>query len=215
VASAYKPFIERFDRITDISKAQLYHTHLTPHPASEALSDHVSPVTEILLAFFPTDYSDADQKKFEDDLKKLVAAVEKNADTYTASAGGWVEEEILIPDTTDKAKAYAVFIGWQSVEAHQTFREHQSFKDNIHYVRQAKDLRHLRVVHYSGTLVNKGGGGVADISGDAAPSVQGEILNPQESQNKPPKTRADGTTTKNNDDLKGAANALHKPATGS
>lgn len=194
-------------------KAQIFHTHYSPHPADDSLADHISPATEILTFFFPTNYSESDQKKFEDDLKKMVAVIEKEATTYKASAGGWVVEEIPIPDTSDKAKAYTALIGWESVEAHLAFRETQAFKDNIHLLRQAKDLKKLHVVHYHGTQVNKGAGGVGDFSA-ADMSAQEEVLNPQGGGKSAPKTAADGSTTKNNDDLKGAANSTKKERAG-
>lgn len=100
------------------------------------------------------------------------------------------------------------------MEDHLAFRETQAFKDNIHLLRGAKDLKHITVVHYSGTQVQKGAGGVGDLSDGGMPSVQGEILNPQGGEKVPPKTRSDGTTTKNNDDLKGAANSLKKERQG-
>ena len=215
-ASHYQPFLERFGMMTDISKGKLYHAHLTPFPATEALSDRVSPATEILMVYFPSDYSQADQDKFVEDFKRFVKAIEDNAKTYTASAGGWVVEDLTIPGTSEKGKAYAAFIGWTSMEDHMQFREAQAFKDNRHWLTDAKDLQHFEVVHYSGTEVQPGTGGVVgDMSGDALPSGQEEILNPQAGGAKSaPKTRADGTTTKNNDDLKGAANALHKDRVG-
>lgn len=192
----------------------MYHAHLKPHPPNEVLSDHVSPATEILNVYFPLDYSESDQQKFEEGLKKVVAVIEKDARTYTASSGGWVVEDVEIPGTSEKARMYQALIGWQSVEAHMSFRETQSFKDNIHHLRAAKDLKKLHVTHFHGTQVTQAGG-VGDMTSDNLPSAQGEILNPQEGGPKnPPKTRADGTTTKNNDDLKGAANALHKDRVG-
>lgn len=166
------------------------------------------------MAYFPADYSDADKKTFVENFKKLIAAVENNADTHKASAGGWVVEQLPIPGTSEKGLVWTALIGWESVEAHLAFRQTQAFKDNIHWFRGAKDIKHVDVVHYHGTQVTKAGG-VGDLSGDALPSVQGEILNPQVGGSKdPPKTAADGTTTKNNDDLKGAANALHKERVG-
>lgn len=192
----------------------MFHTSYTPHPATSALSDHVSPATEILTVHFPTDYSEADQTKFVNDFKKLVSVIEENAKTYTASAGGWIEEELTIPGTDEKSKAYAALIGWTSMEDHLAFRETQAFKDNIHLLRGAKDLKKVEVVHYSGTQVNKGAGGVGDLGDGNMPSVQGEILNPQQGKQAPPKTASDGSTTKNNDDLKGAANSTKKERQG-
>ena len=211
----YKPFLEHFGQMCDINAAQIYHAHLTPHPATEALSDRVSPATEILTVYFPSGYSQADQDTFLDNFKKLVKAIEDNADTYTGSAGGWVQEEIPILGTSEKGKAYVALIGWKSMEDHTAFREHQAFKDNIHHLRGAKDVKHLGVVHYSGTEVQPGAGGVGDMSGGALPSAQEEILNPQEGGPKhAPKTTSEGETTKNNDALKGAANSLKKERVG-
>jgi len=194
----------------------MFHAHFTPHPPTEALSDHVSGATEILTAYFPSDYSEADQKTFDDNIRKLVAVVEKEAGTsHKASAGGWVVEELEIPGTSEKGKAYQALIGWQSMEAHMEFRNNKTFQENIPLLRNAKDLKKVAMTHYSGTQVTAGSGGVGDVSGGNMPDVQGEILNPQEGGSKaPPKTRSDGTTTKNNDDLKGAANALHKERAG-
>lgn len=193
----------------------MYHTTYSPHPADSALSDHVSPATEILTVYFPADYSESDSSKFVSDIKQLISVIEQNANTYKASAGGWVEEQLTIPGTSEKAKVYAALIGWTSMEDHLAFRETQAFKDNIHLLRKAKDLKHITVVHYSGTQVNKGAGGVGDLSDGGMPGVQGEILNPQAGgQKAPPKTAADGSTTKNNDDLKGAANSTKKERSG-
>ena len=166
------------------------------------------------MIYFPSDYSQADQDKFVEDIKKLVKAVEDNAETYTGSAGGWVQEELPIPGTSEKGKAYAAFIGWTSVEAHMQFRETQAFKDNIHFLRGAKDLKKLTVVHTSGTEVQPGAGSVGDMSGGALPSAQEEILNPQAGGTASVKTTADGATTKNDDDFKGAANSQKKERQG-
>lgn len=208
----YKPFLEQFGQIAKIDQAQLYHVHLTPHPADEVLSDHVSPATEILTLYFPANFSR--KEEFVKNLKQFISTIENDSDTHTSSAGGWVEEELTIPGTSEKGTAYQCLLGWTSVEAHMAHREKQSFKDNIHLIRGDKDLKHLAVVHYHGTQINKGAGGVGDISDGNAPLVQEEVLNPQAGKQDPPKTRSDGTTTKNNDDLKGAANSLKKERAG-
>lgn len=119
------------------------------------LSKQSSPATEIITAYFPTDYSDADQKTFEEGAQKLFTTVEQNADTYKGSASGWIVEELTIPGTSEKAKAWSGIIGWTSVEAHLDFRKTQAFKDNSHHLRGAKDLKHIEVVHYHGTQVDK------------------------------------------------------------
>ncbi|KAK5192463.1 hypothetical protein LTR99_009784 [Exophiala xenobiotica] len=212
-SALYKPFLDRFRLILG-GPTNLYHAQFTPHPPTAALSDTTSPTTEIVTMWFPTSYSEEDKKKVVDDAKALVAVVEKEAKTYRASAGGWVEEDIDIPGTDEKGKAYVLLIGWTSVEAHMEFRETNAFKENIHYLRDAKDLKKLEAVHASMTEVTGGAAGVGDVS-DVQPDIQGEVLNPQSGSKNPPKTKSDGTTTKHAEQLRGAANAFHKPATGS
>lgn len=153
--SIYKPFGKKFGKVADLSQLQMFHANLKPHPPSQVLSKSNSPATEILLLYFPTDYSQADQDKFEANCQKLLGIVEKNSDKYTASAGGWVIEELTIPGTEEKAKAYSAQIGWKSVQDHLDFRSHEAFKENIHLLRGAKDLKKLAVVHYHGNEVSK------------------------------------------------------------
>lgn len=207
--SHYKPFLERFGQIADIDSAQLFHCHFTPHPPSEALSDHVSPTTEIRVFYFASDFNDHDGAA--DMVKQQVANMEKEAKSHTASAGGWTEEEVSIPGTSDKGKAYVALIGWQSMEAHMEWRATPAHEENLKIMDKYKDqIKHHSVTHFSGTQVQKGAGGVGDVTGDA----QEEILNPQDGGKSAPKTRTDGTTTKNNDDLSGAANSNKKSRVG-
>jgi hypothetical protein len=147
------------------------------------------------MAYFPKDYTSEDQSQFESDLKKLIAVIEKESSgTHTASAGGWIEEEADIPGSSEKGKAYIAALGWHSIEAHMSFRETQHFKDNIHFLRKAKDLKTMTVTHASLTQIDSGPVGDLGAS-SAAADMQEEILNPQRSQKNPPKTRSDGTTT--------------------
>lgn len=165
-------------------------------------------MTEIITVYLPSDYSESDQKTFEDGLKKLISAIENNADTYHGSAGGWAEEEVAIPDANgEKGKVYVCVIGWDSVEAHMAFRENQAFKDNRHHLRGAKDLKAITVFHASHLLVTKGGG----VVDNADESAQEEVLNPQAGGKQSVKTAADGSTTKN-DGV--ASNAIKKERAG-
>jgi len=167
----YGPFLDRFGTIMS-DKPTTYHTHFFPHPASAALGANVG-ATEVLTVYFPPSYSKTDQEKFEGDIKKLVDMIEKHAKAYKGSAGGWAIEEVTIPGTSESAKAYITVIGWSSVEAHTAFRDTQHFKDSIHYLREAKDMKKSTFVHVSLKEV-QAGGGVADPTGSTA---QEEILN--------------------------------------
>lgn len=114
--------------------------------------------------YFPTSYSKEDQDKVAENAKAAIAIVEKEAKEYRASAGGWVEEEVDIPGTSEKAKAYVLLIGWTSVEAHLEFRSHSAFKDVIPLLRGNKDLKKLEAVHASLTETTGGPNAVGDVS---------------------------------------------------
>jgi hypothetical protein len=78
---------------------------------------------------------------------------EAKANSYTASAGGWVDEDIDIPGTDEKGKAYVLLVGWTSVDAHKEFCETQAFEDNIQSILGVKDLQKIEAVHSSLTKV--------------------------------------------------------------
>lgn len=151
--SIYGPFVDSLKSVADLSTLQMYHANFKPHPPSQVLGRSTSPATEILLVYFPTDYSKEDQDKFEADIQKLIAVIKQHSDKYTGSAGGWVLEELTIPGTEEKAKVYSANLGWKSVEDHLDFRGTDAFKENIHLLRGAKDLKKLTVVHYHGNEV--------------------------------------------------------------
>jgi hypothetical protein len=113
----YRHFFDQFSTLLS-GDPVLYHARFAPHSPTAAIKDIQSLVTEIITIYFPASYSLEDQKTFEDSLERLIAVFEKNSDGYRASAGGWVEEELIIPGSSEKAKAYVGCIGWRSVEAH-------------------------------------------------------------------------------------------------
>lgn len=213
----YKSFLDRFGQIADINSAQIFHVHFKPHPAQQALSDSVSPTTEIGTIYFSPEIPESEQQKFAETFKQQCQKIVDSSDKATgAAAGGWAVEEVAIPGTSEKGKVYVGAIGWQSVEDHILWRNTPSHDENVKLFNQYVEyVKHTDIKHFSGTQVTSGGGGVADVPGPNVPDVQGEVLNPQVGGEKiAPKTRADGTTTKNNDTLKGAANSLHKARVG-
>jgi len=215
-SSEYNAFVKRLLSLMD-GGPSLHHVPFTPHPATAALSDTNAPATEVLTVTFPAAYSAADQSKFEADIKQLVGVIEAHADGYKGSAGGWSIEGVDSAKTSggDKAKTYVAVIGWQSVEHHLKFRERQEFKDNIHLLRGAKDMLGFDVFHVS-FLEVQGPGPLSGEERGAVPTqeaAQDEVLNPQAVGSGAPKAKSDGSTTKN-DDVGGAANALHKERQG-
>ena len=142
VYSGYGAFMD--DAVAQCEKPpHLYHVHFEPFPPSAAFSN----VTEFIQAYFPADYSAEDQKKMHEDMKKFGGLVKGNWDECSGTAGGWVAEEQDDPKSGDKAKVYVCLIGWTSVDSHMRFRETQTFKDHIHLLRGAKDLKNVVMVH--------------------------------------------------------------------
>lgn len=125
----------------------IQHVHFDPHPPSDPLK--LGGATEVLSIFFPASYSDEDQNTFEARVKKFVEIVKADTPDVKAIAGGWADEEVDIPGTEGKGRVYTTLIAWTSQQAHLDYRNTQSFKDNIHLLRGAKDVRGVKVFHIS------------------------------------------------------------------
>lgn len=170
-------------------------------------------MTEILSIQFE---SGVDKSKAESDIKSFVSKVEESVQgttLYKGSAGGWAEEGYK------GGKLWLGVIGWESVEAHQKAKE--KFGQHMPILKNLAGLKGLSAVHAS--LQEQTGGGAAFASaggmggeerGALATNPQEEVLNPHEQKDGAPKTHSDGTTTKHNDDLRGAANEVHKERAG-
>jgi len=188
----------------------LYHVGFKPHPATAALSDTNSPVTEVLTLYFE---SSVDTSKVESELKKFMSAVEESIkdNSLKGSAGGWSEEEVENEKAGGKAKVYVAVIGWDSVEAHNNAKK--GFESSMPILQGLPGLKDVQMVHVKFTEQTggpNGGIGIEEQGGSANNIAQDEILNPQDPNPSAPKARSDGTTVKHNDDLKGAANQVHK-----
>ncbi|KAL2429858.1 hypothetical protein ABEF95_000891 [Exophiala dermatitidis] len=142
----YKPFTDEVGAFLT-GPPRFYHVNFDPQPPTRALADGGPFATEFITIYFPTDYSADDQKVFEASLNKLVDVARKHSQGFKTSAGGWAVEQLDLPDGSSKAKVFIALFGWESVEAHQKFRETQVFKDNIHLLRGAKDLKAVSVFH--------------------------------------------------------------------
>jgi len=143
-SAEYKPF---FDDIVGIVSGDVsfFHAQFDPHPPSTPLAD--GNATEYLTLYFPADYSVEDQRRFDADMKEFAQIVQDACDGFRGGVTGWVVEELEDPKSSQKSKVCIMLIGWTSVETHLKFRETQAFKDNIYYLRGAKDLMNLTVWH--------------------------------------------------------------------
>jgi hypothetical protein len=130
-----------------------YHVQFKPHSSTAALSVTSALTIEIVTMWFPTSYSKKEMNKAAESAEILLVVFEKEAENYRGGATGWVHEDINIPGTDDKGKAFVMLLGWTSVKAHEDFTNTQAFKDNIHHVMSVKDLRKIEAVHTSLTEV--------------------------------------------------------------
>lgn len=118
----YGPFEENFGKLLD-GPANIYHANLSPHPPAPATASSRSPVTECLTLYHPID---ADTAAFDERWSACRSMFEQHAEGYKASSTGWVIEELEYEN--EKCKAFAIFLGWESVEAHIKFRDTDHFK---------------------------------------------------------------------------------------
>ncbi|KAK4693665.1 hypothetical protein P7C71_g3776, partial [Lecanoromycetidae sp. Uapishka_2] len=130
----YGPFAKHLMTIVD-GPLSMMHASFTPHPPSAALSHTTSPVTEVLTCYF-----NAKDDNYEKNIEKLIAVVKDNTDDFKAGSAGWVLEDVEHESigSGKKGKAFVAVFGWESVDAHQKFRETQCCKDNIHLVRDGR-----------------------------------------------------------------------------
>ncbi|KAH6952961.1 hypothetical protein DER45DRAFT_617334 [Fusarium avenaceum] len=156
------PIIESLKPLVDFTKHTNKHVTLTPFPPEDVLNKERSPVTEVLLAFFPGDYDVASRATATRRLEEFAGRALKTSRDWRGISYGWsVENDVPIRgDEANSGAMLAAFIGWPSVEAHQKFRETDDFKDNIGLLREIPGLVKLSLFHVS--CVSKEAEGVAE-----------------------------------------------------
>jgi hypothetical protein len=93
---------------------------LIPFPPRQVLSKVHSPVTEIVTFYFAADFPGPSHDKISSDTETFRNAL-KAPGGCNASAGGWVLDQVDLPNGQGKAKAFVMLIGWDSVDAHIKF----------------------------------------------------------------------------------------------
>jgi hypothetical protein len=117
-----------------------------------------SPAAELLTVFFPAEYTVAQQENFEAGMHQFLKNIEGKAEGARAAAAGWgMESDIAnLKILGLKGRAFFLFIGWDRVEDHLQFRGTDAYKDNIHFIRDAEDLRDFLNMHFHGKEMVKG-----------------------------------------------------------
>ncbi|KAF9775666.1 hypothetical protein IL306_006217 [Fusarium sp. DS 682] len=93
----YGPIIESLKPIVDFSKSINKHVTLTPFPPEDVLDKSRSPVTEVLLAFFPSDYDVASRATATRRLEQFTGLALKTSRDWRGISYGWsVENDVPI-----------------------------------------------------------------------------------------------------------------------
>ncbi|KAF2121961.1 hypothetical protein BDV96DRAFT_537006 [Lophiotrema nucula] len=127
---SYKPFLDNVGSVLT-SPPLLYHTYF---PESSPFSEvAAAPVLECLSLYFDPAYSTSEYDSNFENFKK---EGEKTAAEAKGITGGWGEEEHDKEEVEGgKAKLFAAFIGWPSVEAHLEYRKSEHFPGVVKHLR--------------------------------------------------------------------------------
>ncbi|CAG7558870.1 unnamed protein product [Fusarium equiseti] len=145
------PIIESLKPLVSFEKSINKHVTLNPFPPEDVLDSARSPVTEVLVAFFPGDYSISSRAAATRRLEQFAAQALKASPDWRGISYGWsVENDVPVRGDESKTGCMLVaFIGWPSLEAHQKFRETDDFKENIGLLREMEGLIKLSAFHVS------------------------------------------------------------------
>ncbi|KAJ8060115.1 hypothetical protein OCU04_010469 [Sclerotinia nivalis] len=130
--------------------------HITLSPFSSAVYE--SPVTEVMIAYFASDISQAAKDTTTTQLKQyLEKSVKKCPDVKEVSYGWGVENDFPIRggEPGKVGSILTAFIGWPSIDAHMKFRETEEFKDNVGLVTEMDGLVKLITFHLSCQIIER------------------------------------------------------------
>lgn len=109
-----------------------------------------SPVTEVMLAFFPSDIStDAKAAARERVAQFAEKGLDKCADIQAVNFGWGVENDFPVRggDEGQKGSMLVALIGWPSIEAHMKFRDTEAFKESVGLLRGMEGMVKLTMFH--------------------------------------------------------------------
>ncbi|KAI3401966.1 hypothetical protein diail_3940, partial [Diaporthe ilicicola] len=122
------------------------HLNLAPYPHSALRA----PVTEILLIWFPSDISQAGKDAVTNQVRQFAdACLGGCADIQAINLGWGIENDFPVRDGEEgqKGSIFTGMIGWTSIDAHMQFRETDTFKDNIHLLRELEGVVKMTMFH--------------------------------------------------------------------
>ncbi|KIW69968.1 hypothetical protein PV04_02280 [Phialophora macrospora] len=159
------------DAVKDLPKI-LTHSELSGHVVLEPFPPLVllAPVTEVMLAYFPSDISRASKDAASAQFQRFVDValsqckqvrgvgsgwgVETNFPIRTVVMGakgdeGGPEAETELQGGRRKGALFTAFIGWPSVGAHMAFRKTELFRENVHLITDMEGVVSLAMFHVS------------------------------------------------------------------
>jgi len=123
-------------------KPTVYHADMSA-PEGALKGALGAPVTEVVTLYF------ADKsEKGEKDARQFTDMLTKEADGLVALDLGWIQEEVEYEGA--KGRAMFAVMGWTSVDAHMAFRGSESFKNNVHLLRD--EPKGIEMHHYTNQL---------------------------------------------------------------
>lgn len=122
------------------------HVDFKPFPPS-ALK---SPVTEIMLAYFPSDISAEGKEAASERVAQFIEkGLNKCADVQAVNHGWGVENDFPVRGGEEghRGNALVALIGWPSIDAHTKFRDTEAFKENVGLLRGLEGMVKLTMCH--------------------------------------------------------------------
>lgn len=124
------------------------HVAVTPSPPLVLQS----PVTEIMLAYFPSGISSTAKDTASSQFQQFVEkGLSKCRDVKVVSYGWGLENDFPVRggEEGQLGSLLIAFIGWDSIEAHERFRETEGFKENVGLITGMEGLLKLVAFHIS------------------------------------------------------------------
>lgn len=130
----------------------LTHGEFTKHVAVTPFPPLVlqSPVTEVMIAYFPSGISPEGKDAAAAQLQQFVEKSLNNCPDVKAVSCGWgVENDFPVRggEEGQKGSILTAFIGWPNIDAHVKFRDTDTFKKHVDLIRHMKGVVKLVMFH--------------------------------------------------------------------
>lgn len=106
-------------------------------------------MTEIMLAYFPSDISPEAKAAATERISQFkVNGLDKCGDVQAVNFGWGVENDFAVPGQEGLgATALSLLIGWPSIDSHMQFRETEAFKESVGLLRGMEGLIKITMCH--------------------------------------------------------------------